>query len=62
MNPAIQRDYLRACRKQVADTNPFRIAGRLTRINGLVMEASGLRLPLGANCRIESEGAPAVEA
>jgi flagellum-specific ATP synthase len=62
MNPAALKDYLRNCRLQVKDTNPFRTAGRLTRINGLVMEASGLRLPLGAGCRIESPGTPSVEA
>jgi hypothetical protein len=28
--------------------NPYLHAGRLTRINGLVMEAAGLKLPLGS--------------
>lgn len=62
MNPSTLNAYLKNCRDHVAETNPFRTAGRLTRINGLVMEASGLRLPLGAGCRIESNGAPSVEA
>ncbi|MCK7498318.1 MAG: FliH/SctL family protein [Comamonadaceae bacterium] len=28
------------------------VSGRLTRINGLVLEATGLKLPLGSGCRI----------
>ncbi|AUN95536.1 flagellar protein export ATPase FliI [Pseudazoarcus pumilus] len=41
---------------------PIRIAGRLTRINGLVMEAAGIKLPLGASCRIGTIGGGMVEA
>lgn len=37
-------------------------SGRLTRINGLVMEASGLQLPLGSTCKVVSPGSPTVEA
>jgi flagellum-specific ATP synthase len=38
------------------------MSGRLTRINGLVMEASGLKLPLGSGCRINIPGGSSVEA
>ncbi len=41
---------------------PIRVAGRLTRINGLVMEAAGIKLPLGASCRIGTIGGGMVEA
>ncbi|NMF91347.1 flagellar protein export ATPase FliI [Aromatoleum petrolei] len=54
--------YLDAHRRQLANVSPFEVSGRLTRINGLVMEAAGLRLPLGADCRIHASGGATVEA
>jgi flagellum-specific ATP synthase len=54
--------FLDQCRTPVAAAQPWQIAGRLTRINGLVMEASGLKLPLGAVVRIETPGEGSVEA
>ena len=42
------------------DTLPVR--GRLVRVTGLVMEAVGLALPLGANCRVEQDDGDWVEA
>jgi flagellum-specific ATP synthase len=62
MNPERIRDYLADCRLRVATPQPFRVAGRLTRINGLVMEAAGLKLPLGSGCQIETPGGGVVEA
>ena len=56
------REYLRACRHRVGGAVPWQLAGRLTRINGLVMEAAGLKLPLGSGCRIEVPGGGSVEA
>ena len=41
--------YLEQCQVHVAGVQTCQITGRLTRINGLVMEASGLKLPLGAS-------------
>jgi flagellum-specific ATP synthase len=38
------------------------VTGRLVRVAGLVMEASGLRLPLGAVCQIGAETGQPVEA
>ncbi|MCZ7653500.1 MAG: flagellar protein export ATPase FliI [Rhodocyclaceae bacterium] len=46
----------------VAQAGPFQHSGRLTRINGLVMEASGLKLPLGSGCHVSLPGGKAVEA
>ena len=45
-------DFLDNCRNAVRASSPLRVSGHLTRINGLVMEASGLKLPLGSSCRI----------
>ena len=54
--------YLEQCQVHVAGAQTCQITGRLTRINGLVMEASGLKLPLGASARIQLPGAGMVEA
>ncbi|MDD5247950.1 MAG: flagellar protein export ATPase FliI [Rhodocyclaceae bacterium] len=64
MNASIAawRQFLAGCREQAGDASPFQLSGRLTRINGLVMEASGLKLPLGSGCRIQIPGDGAVEA
>lgn len=62
MNPAALRAYLSECREHVAETTPVQVSGRLTRINGLVMEAAGLRLPLGSGCQILGPNGSAVEA
>ncbi|MBK6909252.1 MAG: flagellar protein export ATPase FliI [Rhodocyclaceae bacterium] len=44
--------YLADCRQLVREAEPSLLGGRLTRINGLVIEASGLKLPLGATAHI----------
>ena len=54
--------FLADGRKLIGATPPYQLAGRLTRINGLVMEASGLKLPLGSGCRINIPGGASVEA
>jgi len=59
---AAWRGFLAGCREKVAGARPFQLSGRLTRINGLVMEASGLKLPLGSGCRIQIPGDGTVEA
>lgn len=56
------RALLATCRRQLADVVPFQTSGRLTRISGLVMEASGLKLPLGSSCRIQVPNDGTVEA
>jgi flagellum-specific ATP synthase len=65
MNPHLGetwRAYLADCGKIAEVANPYQFAGRLTRINGLVMEASGLKLPLGSGCRVLIPGGGSVEA
>lgn len=54
--------FLQDCRTLATAAAPYQHSGRLTRINGLVMEAAGLKLSLGAGCRIVVPGGAAVEA
>ena len=49
-------------REFAASGTPLAQTGRLTRVAGLVMEASGLRLPVGAVCAISPEGGVPVDA
>lgn len=44
--------FLEGCQHSVSGAQPLWPVGRLTRINGLVIEATGLKLPLGSTCRI----------
>jgi flagellum-specific ATP synthase len=54
--------FLTNCQTAASQAHPLWATGRLTRINGLVMEASGLKLPLGSTCRIIPGGGTPVEA
>lgn len=54
--------YLADCGAFARAATPFEIHGRLTRVAGLVMEATGLRLPIGATCVIEQGPGQTVEA
>ncbi|EPZ16355.1 ATP synthase [Thauera terpenica 58Eu] len=56
------RSFLADGKRLAESASPFEVSGRLTRINGLVMEASGLKLPLGSGCRVLVPGGGAVEA
>lgn len=38
---------------RAASTEPWLVSGRITRAAGLVLHTTGLRLPVGAACRIE---------
>lgn len=58
----VWREFLSGGAKLAGATGPFQMSGRLTRINGLVMEAAGLKLPLGSGCRIVVPGGGTVEA
>jgi flagellum-specific ATP synthase len=48
MQPGRYVDFLGECRALAASGEPFEMRGRLTRAAGLVMEAVGLKLPVGA--------------
>jgi len=56
------RSFLDNCREAAGQASPLLPSGHLTRINGLVMEASGLKLPLGSSCRILPLGGSPIEA
>jgi flagellum-specific ATP synthase len=56
------RDFLDGCLEAAQHAKPLLSSGHLTRINGLVMEASGLKLPLGSSCRILPLGGSPIEA
>jgi len=56
------QSFLDNCRISVGNAQPLWPVGRLTRINGLVMEASGLKLPLGSTCHIHPPSGAPVEA
>jgi len=47
------RALLEAGARRVAATESWHASGRITRATGLVLEATGLRLAVGAACRIE---------
>lgn len=55
-------NFLESCRDAAAHASPLLPSGHLTRINGLVMEAAGLKLPLGSSCRILPVGGTPIEA
>ncbi len=44
--------FLRDCTDVVTSTDTLRVSGKLTRVAGLVLEASGLRLAVGSCCEI----------
>ncbi|NUT59667.1 flagellar protein export ATPase FliI [Herbaspirillum sp. C9C3] len=54
--------YLHNCRSLVAMTEPTRTAGRITRVAGLVMEAVGLKLPVGSPCNVPLPNGTMIEA
>ena len=63
-NPHVAKwsGFMTDCGTLAGRVNPYLHAGRLTRINGLVMEAAGLKLPLGSGCRIMVPGGNSCEA
>jgi flagellum-specific ATP synthase len=54
--------FLRDCQEAIMNVSPWRITGRLTRVAGLVMEASGIKLATGVSCRVSMPGAQQVDA
>ena len=56
------REYLADCRRAAGFAQPWAESGRLTRVAGLVMEAVGLRLPIGSQCMVQVPGGSSVDA
>ncbi|OGS95903.1 MAG: flagellar protein export ATPase FliI, partial [Gallionellales bacterium RBG_16_56_9] len=46
------QDFLNEGREYVANCNPMPPSGHLTKVTGLVMEAVGLKMPVGSTCAI----------
>jgi flagellum-specific ATP synthase len=46
------QEYLTNASQQVANTNTLEVRGTLTRLAGLVLEATGIRVPVGSQCVI----------
>jgi flagellum-specific ATP synthase len=54
--------YMRDCREVLNIVEPLEVAGRITKLTGLVMEAAGLKLAIGSACYVPLEGGRRVEA
>jgi flagellum-specific ATP synthase len=54
--------WLGDCRGAVAEATPWTVRGRLTRVAGLVMEATGLELPVGNACTVVAPSGQRVDA
>ncbi len=61
-NTARWQSALRDCTQVLKIVDPLQVAGRVTRVTGLVMEAAGLKLPIGAACRVLLDSGTEVEA
>lgn len=59
---ALWQAYLRDCGQLVELAEPLQVTGRVTRVTGLLMEAIGLKLPVGSACTIGLPGGGRVEA
>ncbi|WP_028534011.1 flagellar protein export ATPase FliI [Paludibacterium yongneupense] len=59
---ARQSRYLGACAERVKCLPLSQPCGRLTRVTGMVMEAVGLKLPVGSACQVDLPGQGVVEA
>ncbi|SMC20549.1 flagellum-specific ATP synthase [Andreprevotia lacus DSM 23236] len=56
------RQYLADAAEAVQHVRPWLPRGRLTRVSGMVLEAVGLKLPVGASCEVMTAGGHPVEA
>ena len=54
--------FLGECRSLIANTDPLTVSGRLTRVTGMVLEATGLKLAVGNCCRVLLANGNSVEA
>lgn len=59
---ALWNTYLSNCQEIINETDNTCIAGRITRVAGLVMEAVGLKLPVGSPCMIPLNDGQIIEA
>ncbi|POZ60479.1 flagellar protein export ATPase FliI [Chromobacterium alticapitis] len=57
-----QRAWLEACSDAAASASLWQPCGRLVRVTGMVMEAVGIKLPVGSACRVMLADHQSVEA
>ena len=50
------RRYLADLQSATAEPLPLETQGRLVRVTGLVLEAAGIRVPVGSVCEIHQDG------
>jgi flagellum-specific ATP synthase len=56
------KDSLAGASTKLAEIEPILISGKVTKVTGLVMEAVGLKLPVGSACLIQLQGNLNIEA
>jgi flagellum-specific ATP synthase len=56
------QSYLSDCQEVLRIVEPLEIAGRITKLTGLVMEAAGIKLPVGCACYVPLAEGRRVEA
>lgn len=56
------RELIGACREELPHVQPWAVTGRLTRVAGLVMEAVGIKAPVGSICVVSLPDGHTVEA
>jgi len=56
------KSYLKDCHEVLRIVEPVEIAGRITKLTGLVMEAAGIKLPIGSACYVPLANGRRVEA
>ena len=54
--------YFQDCQAAAGTISPWTVSGRLTRVAGLVMEAVGLKLPVGNSCYVIAPSGQRVDA
>ena len=59
---ALWQSCLNDCRAWIERVEPMQVSGRITRVTGLVMEAVGLKLPIGSACWVPLADGVRIEA
>jgi len=56
IEPGAWERFLQEARDRARAELPLQSSGTLTRLTGLVLEASGIRAPVGAQCTVQMPG------
>jgi len=60
LSPAVWEEFFERSRQQVLQDSSLEVRGTLTRLAGLVLEASGIRVPVGSQCIVTPRSRPPV--